>query len=321
LVHARWRLDEARRARRTKRYSAAVSAGDEAIRGMERCAFAREHLDLLVDALVERGATALLVNDPATAETVFLKAIAFSPLYELDLELYDKRAIDVFGDVRRASRELRYGSIRVDVAKTPGAAVSVDFGSAQDAPLSSNLADGRHFVSVTAPSRHEVVALVPVRAERQTSIFIRPPPSGDVRERAQALGAFRASDPKSVSELARVAGVRFVLTASIGASGIALVLDDGRSGTPVLGANGTPVLGASGTLSLDPGPDEIDALAARLTDAAAVVEPKIRSQEAKSSWYATWWGVTLIGVAAAGAAVATYFVISSGTKTQYQFGP
>jgi hypothetical protein len=313
LLHGRWRLDDARRARRLKRYPAAAAAGDEAIRVIERCAFAREHLDLLVEALIERGATALSVNDAATAETVFLKAIAFEPLFELDQELYDKHTQDVFGEVRRASRELRYGSVRVEVTRMPGAAVAIDFGTPQDPPISSNLPDGRHFLSISAPARHEVVAVVPVRAERETSVYIRPPPSGDVGERASVLASFRGNDAHALTEIARVSGLRFVLTASIGASGIQLQMHDGRTGAAISGA--------SGTLSVDPSPDEIDAAVVHLVDAATLVEPRMRGESASQSWYTTWWGITLIGVAAVGAAAGTFFVIQSNAKTQYQFAP
>src|SRR5687768_3786544 len=96
LVHGRWRLDDARRSRRLKRFNAAAVASDEAIRVIEQHAFERQHLDLLVTALIERGAAALEMSDPATAETVFLKALALQPLHELDTELYASNVQEVF---------------------------------------------------------------------------------------------------------------------------------------------------------------------------------------------------------------------------------
>jgi hypothetical protein len=313
LVHARWRLDNARKARRLKRWAAAANAGDEAIRAIETHAFEHEHLDLLVQALVERGATAIEMGEAATAETVFLKALALSPLYELDQEVYGQHILQIFSDVRRASRELRYGSIRVDVTNLPGSTVSIDFGSPQDPPVTSNLPDGRHYVSVSAPSRHEVVVFVPVRAERETAIYLRPPLSGDVRERAAALAAFHASDARSVSELSRVAGLRFVVTASVGSSGIGLRMLDGRTGQQIVGGEAT--------LSVDPSPDEIDAAVARFIDAAVVVEPRMKPAGDGPSWYATWWGLAIIGVAVVGAAAATYLVVQGNAKTEYTFSP
>jgi hypothetical protein len=311
LVHGRWRLDNARKARRLKRYAAAASAADEAIRAIEVNAFAREHLDLLVEALIERGATAIETGDAATAETVFLKALALSPLYEIDAELFSPNVQQIFSDVRRASRELRYGSIRIEVARMTGATVAIDFGTPQDAPFTTNLPDGRHYVSIAAPSRHEVVAFVPVRAERETAVHIRPPLSGDVRERAAILASFRADDPHARSELARVSGVRFVVTASVGQSAIALTMFDGRTGQPIVGGQAT--------LSLEPSPDEIDAAVARLVESAAVVEPKVKPNDDGPSWYTTWWGLSLIGAAAVGAAAATYLIVQGNAKTTYSF--
>lgn len=313
LVHARWRLDEARRARRLKRFLAAAAAGDEATKIIEKFAFERQHLELLVDALVERGATALEIADPATAETVFLKALALAPLHEIDSELFGKRAQEVFSDVRHASRELRFGSIRIEVARMPGATVAIDFGTPQDAPLQANLPDGRHFVSVSAPSRHEVVAFVPVRAERETALFIRPPLAGDLRARAAAVTGFRPTDPVTIASMARVSGLRFVVTASIGQSSIGLAMHDGRTGLLVPGA--------TGSLSLDPSPDESDAAVTKLVQAATLVEPKIAEDRSRPGWYTTWWGLTLIAIAAAGAAAATIFVISKNSTTDYTFEP
>ncbi|MCK6546629.1 hypothetical protein L6R52_12335 [Myxococcota bacterium] len=313
LVHGRWRLDDARRARRVQRLAAAAASGDEAIRIIQLHAFERQHLDLLVEAIVERAAIALDMQDPATAEALFLSALALDPLLELDAEAHGAEMTQVFNDVRRASRELRFGSLKVDVPGLPEATVSIDFGSPQEAPVTVNLPDGRHFVSVSAPARHEVVALVPVRAERETAIHVRPPMTGDTRARAEVISRFSAATPDAVQALSTTTGLRFVLAAERQETGLALALYDGRTGRPVTGADGT--------LSVDPSPDEIDAAVTRLLAAAMVLEPALDPRSAEPGWYTEWWGVALIGAALAGAAAATALVVRSRSDTTYGFEP
>jgi hypothetical protein len=312
LVHGRWRLDDARRSRRMKRLAAAAAAGDEAIRVIEQHAYEKQHLELLVEALIERGATALEVGDPATAETVFLKALALDPFFELDAELYPDPTPQVFNDVRRASRELRFGSLRVEVPELNGAQVAIDFGSPQDVPLTVSLPDGRHFVSVSAPMRHEVVAIVPVRAERETMLALRPPISGDARERAVVLSTFRVSDPRTTADLARSTGMRFVVAVDGSSSGTSVAMYDGKSGAQIAGTDSV--------LSPDPGVDEIDAAVTRMISAAMLIEPALDPENLdRSSWYSTWWGVTLIGVAAAGVAAGTFAVLQATATGRYEF--
>lgn len=311
LLHARWRLDDARRARRLARHAAAAAAADEAMRAIEVHAFERGHLDLLVEAQLERGATALDMGDPATAETVFLKALAIDPFRELDPELYGAEVVRLFGDVRQAARELRFGSLRVEVTNLPGALVSIDFGAPQEPPVELKLPDGRHFVSVSAPSRHEVVAFVPVRAERATVAHIRPPISGDVRERAAVLASFRAGDPRSITDLSRALGLRFVVTADIGETGIGLAIFDGGTGQRLAGGEAT--------LSLDPVGDEIDAAREHLLAAAVLVEPRLDPTRAEGGWYTSWWALGLLGLAAAGAATTTVLLLGGSDTTEYRF--
>lgn len=314
LLHGRWRLDDARRSRRLKRFAAAAAAGDESIRVIEQHAYEKQHLELLVEALIERGATALEMGDPATAETVFLKALALDPLKELDPELYPAPISTVFAQVNQASRELRFGSVRVEAAELPGALVSIDFGALQDSPVQVSLPDGRHFVSISAPSRHEVVAFVPVRAERETNVMLRPPISGDARERAVVLASFRAHDPRAVADLARVTSMRFVVAADASSSGVQLVMYDGKSGAPIAGTEST--------LSPDPSIDELDAAATRMISSAMLIEPAIDPANLDdSAWYSTWWGVGLIGAAAVGAAAATFAILQVTATGRYEFEP
>lgn len=313
LVRARWRLDEGRRLRRIQRYIAAATADDQAIRALEESAFERVHLELLIEALIERGAVAAATSDPATAETLFLRALALDPNHELDAELHDEPTRNLFADVHRASRELRYGTLRIEVVAVPGAAISVDFGTPRDAPVSVDLPDGRHFVAVEAPGRHEVVALVPVRTARETSIGIRPPLSGDARAWSAALAAFRAGDAARTAALAEAVGLRFVLTASIGENAVGLALADGRSGRAIAGARAT--------LSLDPSPDEIDAAVQRIIGAVEVIEPELAAPADTTPLYGRWWALGLMAAAVIGAGAATYLIVQGNAKTEYQFSP
>jgi hypothetical protein len=314
LLHGRWRLDDARKSRRAKRLQAAAAAGDEAIRVIEQHAYERQHLELLVEALIERGATALELGDAATAETVFLKAIALDPVHELDAELYPPPISTVFSEVHRASRELRFGSLRVEVPGMPGAAVSIDFGTPQDSPVEVNLPDGRHFVSVSAPARHEVVSFVPVRAERETVLYLRPPLSGDARERAVVLASFRGNDPRAIADLARVTGMRFVVSADATSSVLVLSMFDGKTGAPIAGTEAS--------LSPDPSVDQLDAAVEQMVSSAMLIEPQMDPAHwDDTDWYTTWWGISLIGAAAVGAAAGVFAVVQMTATGRYEFEP
>lgn len=314
LVRARRYLDDARRYRRRDDLARAAAAADKAIRIFERTANEPQHLDLLVEALVERGAAALRLEDTAKAETVFLEAIALSPRYELDEVLHEEPTRRLFGEVRRASRQLRYGSARIEVVDVKNAAVSIDFSSPRDPPYETKLPDGRHFVTVGAPGRYEVVAFVPVRAGRQTSVALRPPLSGDARARAEALEGFRADQPGSVVALARAAGLRFVALTDPGRSNVGVALYDGRTGAGVVGG--------TATLSPNPSPPEVDAAVTQLLDAAKGHDPAIESHLVQdSAWYTSWWALSLLGIAVAGAATATALVLTTGGETEYRFEP
>jgi hypothetical protein len=310
LEGARRLLDDARRSRRNQDGEAARRAGDRAIQILERCAYEPGHLTLLVEALVERGAAAIRLGDTAKAETVFLEAIALDPTIELDEELFDEDVRRLFGEVHRASRQLRYGSIRIEVPGLEGASVSVDFSAPRDPPYDAKLSDGRHFVSVGAPGRTEVVSFVPVRAGRQTDVAIRPPIAGDGAARTEALAAFRTNDPASIAALAAAAGLRFVLVADLGRSNVTVQVYDGRSGTPVDGA--------TATLSSNPAPAEIDAAIAGILAKLESFDPSA-SAEAGEPWYQSWWAISILGVAIAGAAAATAAVLATRGETEYRF--
>lgn len=314
LVRARRFLDDARRYRRHRDLRRAVDAADKAIRIFERSANEPQHLSLLVEALVERGATAHQLGDTAKAETVFLEAIALSPLHQLDEVLYDPPTRRLFGDVRRASRQLRYGSIRIEVVDVKNAVVSVDFSSPRGAPYTTKLTDGRHFVTVTAPGRYEVVRFVPVRAGRQTDVSIRPPLSGDGRTRTEAIEGFSPEEPASLVALAAAAGLRFVAVADPSRSNVGVSLFDGRTGGPVTGG--------VATLSPNPSPPEVDAAVAQLVKAAIEHDPSIEDHLVQDgSWYTSWWAFSLLGIAVAGAATATALVLTSNREIEYRFEP
>jgi hypothetical protein len=311
IVRARRLLDDARRDRRQARYRPSASSSDRAIRILESNAGEKQHLDLLVEALVERGAAAIALEDPAKAETVFLEAIALSPQYELDDVLYGDEVRRLFGDVHRASRQLRYGSIRVEVEGMADAAVSIDFDAPRDPPYEAKLPDGRHFVTVSAPGRYEVVAFVPVRAGRQTDVFLRPPTAGDARAREEAIAKFRG-DAASIVALSQAAGLRFVAVTRADRSNVSLIVHDG--------ADGAPVPGAEATLSANPGPKEIDAAVAKLVAAIDRHDPSaVEAVDEGTPWYASWWLWSIVGVAIAGGATATALVLTQRGDTEYRF--
>ncbi|MEM7676382.1 MAG: hypothetical protein AAF449_10305 [Myxococcota bacterium] len=312
IIRGRWRLADAVRLRQNSRMREASEAADYAIQLFELNALTREHLQLLVQAYAERGAIALASEDPITAETMFLRAVALEPRYQLPADRYGRKVRKSFTEVRRASRLIRYGTVRIEVPALPSAKVSIDFGSARPAPYETKLPDGRHFVSVQVPGRPEVTALIPIRAERRVSVLVRPPVVGDKHDRKQAYDRLDVDRPESVVALAKAAGTRFVAQATAQRGVIQLLLIDGVSGEPVTDG--------SATLSQTPSSLEVDAAVQAMIPAARSAAPNLDIGSQQPAWYSTWWGITLIGVAVAAATTTTVFALSND-QTEYRFEP
>jgi hypothetical protein len=258
-AEARRSLGEARRHRREQRHREAAASAEAAVHRLEAIASEKAHLALLVEALIERGAAAMSLGDAAKAEAVFLEAIALDPLHELDEELFGDELRTMFGEVQRASRQLPYGSIRIEVAALPGATASIDFDPPRDAPYEAKLADGRHFITASAPGRRNAVAFVPVRAGRRTDLSLRPPPLGEPIPQYTALVQLE------------------------------------RTSTEIR-IQGVPE--AEATLSGDPSPAEIDGAVARLIAAVELRDPAIAQDDAawyESWWLWTIVGVAVVG--------------------------
>jgi hypothetical protein len=309
LAKGRRRLDEARRLRRKGKIDPAARAGAEALRLLEAGAQEQADLGLLVEALIERGATAMAEEDSATAETSFLRANALDPSLEPDRGLYGDEVIELFDEVRRVSRQLAYGQLRIDPAGIDAPEVVVDFGGTKEPPYESKLADGRHFVSVTGPGRQRVVAPILIRSERQQVLVLRPPLVGDQAARAEALANFRAQDPAAIAALGSAFGLRFVVLVEFQRSNLVVSSHDGRTGAPLAGAQAT--------LSLNPSDAEVDAAAAQLASAAVRVEPELGPPE-DGGWL--WpWGVLGAAAVLGGGAVASYFLFLQDDTTTYRF--
>ncbi len=313
VIRGRWRLDDAGRLRRLGRLRDAAQAADHAMRLFAGAATEREHLELLVQALLERGTTAMQLQDPATAETVFLEALGIEPEHRMDPERFSPEARQLFADVRRAAHQLRFATLQLDAPGLPGAKVEVDFMGPRATPYTSKLPEGRHFVSVTAPGRHPVVVPISVRAERQHSVVLLAPPAGDRQARHDAVASFEPNSPATVVQVAGAAGLRFVLATQLSSSQVDLQLYDGRTGQAL----------SSGklTLSAQPSPGEINAGVDQLVQSILLADPEALEDDSEGSWYGTWWGVTIIGVVVAGAAAGTAVALTRGGETEYRFEP
>ena len=115
--------------------------------------------------------------------------------------------------------------------------------------------------------------------------------------------------------LSAAAKVRLVAVASVGRGVIEVQLVDGQSGRAIPNA--------MATLSGEPSPPEVDAAVEALLGAALVYEPALHphADDDTPSWYTTWWGVSLIGVAVAAAATTTTLVVLNERDTEYRFEP
>ena len=312
IIRGRWRIEDARRLRLRRRYEEAAEAADHAVSLLERHAYDVEHLRFIVDAYVERGATALALQDSITAETMFLRAVALSPNHRPSSSRFSKSVLRLFAEVRRAARLLRYGSVRIDAPGIDDARISIDFGPDRSPPYEARLPDGRHFISIRASGRQDITALIRVRAERQASLVLRPPTSGDPKRRVDALNAYDARRTPTLVQLAQASGLRYVAVVSLGSGVMQVDLHDGRTGRP---------LGPSATMSGDPAAAEIDAAVDSLMQRVLSIDPNLFGTNDSPAWYGTWWGVTLIGVAVAATAATTAVLITRDDTTEYRFEP
>lgn len=313
VIRGRWRLDEARRLRGAIRNVEAAAAADAALALFAEAVTERAHLEFLIEALIERATNALILQDAATAETLFLEALALDPDYRPDPDRYPKPVLRLFGNVRRAARQLRFATLVVDAPGLPNAKVEVDFGGPRAPPYTVKLPQGRHFVSVSAPGRHPVVAPIPLRAERQHRVEMFAPTAGDGRQREEALAGLRIDRAATVNDLARVAGLRFVLAAELAPTKIDLQLYDGRTGQAVSGAQAT--------ISGQPSPKEIEAAIDNMMQVVLLAEPDLLRSQDQPGWYGTWWGATLIGVSVAIAAAGTAWAVTRSGTIEYRFEP
>lgn len=306
-------LEEARALRFRQEYAGAARASAGAARLLERAASNRRHLDMLTQALMEQGAAARAVGDAATAETMFLEALALDPGFSPDPEEFEEADVQLLSDVRRTARQLNFATLTVDTPRLPGAEVQVDFGPQRTPPYEIKLSEGRHFVSVSAPGRRDQTVQVNLRSGRTVEVALVPGLPGDDAARAQALEALDPGQPARVVAVAQAAGTRFVLTAAIGSGEQRLTLYDGRTGQPA-------PQGAV-TLSGQPSTQELGAGVEQLLQAALLLDSEALADEDEGHWYTSWWGITLISVAVAGAAAGTAVALTRGGDTEYRFEP
>jgi hypothetical protein len=299
-------LEEARGLRRVGQHARAGAAAAAAEAELERGASNPRHLATLVETLMEQGAAARALGDAATAETMFLEALALDPRYAPDPDAYDPADLELLSDVRRTARQLNFAALQVDAPRLPGAQIQVDFGPLRTPPYETKLSD-------SAPGRRTQTVAVNLRAGRQTEVALVPGLPGDDAARAAALAALDPAQPGTVVALAGAAGTRFVLAAALTSGEQRLTLFDGRTGQAApLG----PVV-----LSAQPSPAELSAGIDQLLQAALLMDDEALEGEGDGSWYTSWWGITLISVVVAGAAAGTAVALTRGGDVEYRFEP
>jgi hypothetical protein len=311
---ARERISAARAAYDSQHWSQAATFYDDGIAILETSVHQAQDLSILIAALTERGATALKKNSPSDAEEYFARASRYGPSEDSSSRRLGEQGLALLHAVAEAVRGLRPGKVHVDAGPFPAASVSIDFADPAALPIDASLSPGLHFVSVIVPERSEVVVPIRVASEKSLDLFIRPPPLGDPLDRTRAVDGFRALEAASESRVVAASGLRFMLLVQSDKEGLELLLHD---------RTGIPIAAASARLPAAPTALEIDRALDSVLAAAALVEPALRPPAEGSSdhWYATWWGVSLIALAAVGAAGGTVFLISRAQQTEYVFRP
>ena len=291
----------------------ASSAYDRALPILEANTTRNRELKVLVSAMVERGAAALQLGDSATAEAIFLRALALAPNHSPGGDRVSAEARELFRTVRDIVSQRPKGKLRVNPGQLTGANVRIDFGDPLPPPYEADVPAGTHYVSVAALERSTVITRITVRANDEITAFVRPPPQGNVGDRTRALAAFRPGEVSNRAELIEVAGTHFLMLAIVASDALSLELFD---------SNGHPIVGATAEVARDPTDAQLDRAIDQLLDAAATIEGSLKREvDDGPAWYATWWGAGLIGVVILGAAAGTVaFVVTPG-ETEYVFRP
>jgi hypothetical protein len=312
---ARQRLNDARAAFDSGRWADAAASYDEAIALLEKNIFLGQHLSILLEALVERGSTAIKKNDSAGAEAFFSRAARLSASFQPTGRRIDDDALSVYRAVKEALSSMTQGKLTVSVPGLEGASVAIDFSDPLPSPFTLPLSAGGHFVSVTAPDRSDVVIPVVVSAAREVELYVRPPLAGDLLDRTRAFSNFKPQDPGAEARLINAAGLRFLLLVAFKESALELELHD-RTGAPIAGANSK--------LSTSPSDAETDAAIETLLQAASTLEPVLARTAPGAShegWYGTWWGISILGAAALGVVAGGVALITRPIPTDYTFRP
>lgn len=313
-ARARRKALDARQASDGHLLDEAAKLYDGSIATLEKIASNTEHLAVLVTVLVERGAIAMDAKDSATAEALFLRALAIAPDHVANPNRVGADARKLFDTVKSIVAKRPKGKLTVDVGPGLTPEVRVDFGAPISAPYMTEVHGGSHYVSVTAPGRAEVIVRVDVRANDEAVAIIRPPLPGSRLERTRTVDTFRANEQTGRGRLITLSGLRFLVVATFGREAIDLDMFD---------SNGSAIIGGVTSVGLNPSDADLDGAIKALMQSAASVEPSLAPTpvETGPGWYTTWWGVTLISVAAAGAAVTTGVLIAGSGETSYVFRP
>lgn len=311
LSRARKRTGEARDLSDRGKLKEALGAYQDALRAVEENASRDTHLRLLLEVLVEQGAVAQRLGDSATAEALFLRALALAPSHEPAGARVGGAALELFRQVKEVASGLPKGALSIDTGGLAGADVSVDFGAPLAPPFRAELAPGTHFVSVRAQDRDEVVVRALVRPREDAPVFVRPPVPGDPAARARAFDGFESGEASSRARIVASSGLRFLLLAS---------LEETSTELAIFEPGGLPFPAPAVKIAAGASDAEIDRALDALLLAASETEPTL-APERRPAWYRTWWGVGLIGVAVIGAAAGTAFAIQSGRETEYVFRP
>ncbi len=306
-------LSRARQDLDAERQSDAAAAYDRALPILEANATRAGELKLVVEAMVERGALALALGDSATAEAIFLRALALAPRLDPSSARVSVEAQKLFRTVRDIVSGRPKGKLRIEPGPLTGTNVSVDFGPPLAPPYEASVPSGTHYVTVSAPDRSLVIARVTIRANEEVTAYVRPPPLGDVTARTRTLRQFRANAQESRARLIEVAGMRFMILASVTREDIRLELFE---------TNGHEVIGSAQEIAPNPSDAELDRAIDRLLESGATFEPSLKVEvDDGPAWYATWWGAGLIGVAILGAAAGTVAAVLTPGETEYVFQP
>ncbi|HET6610683.1 MAG TPA: hypothetical protein VFG83_01785 [Kofleriaceae bacterium] len=161
---------------------------------------------LLADIILRQGAVALAMGDGPRARADFSFARILDPEREVTIARFSPDVVKSYAELLAPVGPMAW-TVQTD---PPGAQLKVDSGEPRPAPLTVQVARGRHLVVARAPGRLPAAAMATVTAPLVTRVGLAPDPAAAVTA-PLALGTTMAEALPALAAVTRFSGASAVV--------------------------------------------------------------------------------------------------------------